>query len=221
MTTRPARRTNHSIGNAYDRLKQAIVTGEIQPGDALVEVELAAMLGVSRTPIREALRKLEADGLVARGLRGGLEVRARSPEEILDIYEVRILLEGEAARLAAMRASQLDLIRLQRLVDRSLSMREEDQDIDAWVAINKEFHQELWAACHSEPLQSVLARLSLHLLRYPATTLAYPGRWTQAIQDHAEIVKAIRERDPARAGELARRHFTEARDIRLRLWEEQ
>ena len=94
-------------GGAYERLKNAIITGELGPGTHLVESSLARLCQVSRTPVREALTRLEQDGLVHQGARG-LVVRERSPEEILDIYETRIVLEATAARLAAERHTALD-----------------------------------------------------------------------------------------------------------------
>lgn len=201
----------------YELIKRAIVTGELQPGEALVETSLAEKYDVSRTPIREALTRLEQDGLVRRTDRG-LVVRERSPEEILDIYEVRIGLEAMAARVAASRRSQIDLLNLRRIAKRL-----EDMDVadhDQMAAGNREFHQALWRATHSEPLMDLLARLDLHLVRFPATTLAQPGRWERANTEHSELVDAIEQRDAARAAEVATTHFTQARDLRLALWAE-
>lgn len=201
----------------YDRIKQAILDGTFPPGFALVELSVAEWCGVSRTPVREALLRLEQDGLVNKSDRGMI-VRERTPEEILDIYEVRIALEATAARLAAERHTVLDRVRLERLMTR---MEEAEGALGQLHADrNRDFHRGIWVASHNESLIDLLDRLNLHLLRYPITTLTAPGRWDQSIGEHRELVAAIVARDAARAQEIAERHFTAARDIRLALWEE-
>lgn len=205
----------------YEFLRDAIVTGEFPPGQPLVEAELAARVGVSRTPIREALRRLDAEGLLERGNRGSLVVRERSPEEIIDVYDVRILLEGEAARQASQKASSIDLARIERLVERGFDLEGPDGEGLAreQVALNREFHRSIWRAARNQALSSVLERLEMHLLRFPATTLSYPGRWDEAREQHAALAAAIAARDPERARRLAEDHFIAARNIRIKLWE--
>lgn len=203
--------------SAYDKLKEAILDGTLAPGAPLVESSVAEWCGVSRTPVREALTRLEQDGLVVRSDRG-LVVRERSPEEILDLYEVRIVLETLAARLAAERHSRLDVIKMERLVE--LGEKVDPGDAETMAKNNREFHRAVWQAARNEALLDLLNRLNLHLVRYPVTTLAYPGRWERALTEHRELVKAIADRDANRAGEIARDHFTGARDIRLKLWEQ-
>jgi DNA-binding GntR family transcriptional regulator len=85
---------------------------------------------------------------------------------------------------------------------------------------NRQFHRSVWRAGHNESLIDLLSRLDLHLSRYPATTLAVPGRWHEANLEHVAIVDAIEAQDPTRAGDLATAHFTRARDLRLQLWAE-
>jgi DNA-binding GntR family transcriptional regulator len=206
-----------SPAGPYERLKQAIISGELEPGTHLVESALARLCEVSRTPVREALTRLEQDGLVHHGPRG-LIVRERSPEEILDIYETRVVLEATAARLAAERATALDRVRLARALSRC-----DEADVDDPRSLshaNRELHRVIWKTTHNESLIDLLERLDLHLVRYPETTLAFPGRWEEAKGQHRDIVAAITERDAELAARLATEHFTTARDIRLRLWEE-
>lgn len=201
----------------YEVLKNAILQGDLAPGQPLVETTLATWCQVSRTPIREALVRLEQDGLVERNERG-LVVRKRSPEEILDIYETRIVLEATAGRVAAERRTEHDLRALRRLLDQAEKVAADNTDRQ--VQINREFHRAASRASHNESLIDLLERLNLHLARYPVTTLAFPGRWENATKEHTALVEAIERRDAAAAHELAQTHFTEARDIRLRLWEE-
>lgn len=201
----------------YQRIKDAILDATLLPGQPLVESALAEWCGVSRTPIREALLRLEQDGMVERGERG-LIVRQRSPEQILDIYEARIVLEATVARVAAERHTAFDRMRIERLLEETASVQTDD---GAHLArINREFHHGVWLASHNDSLLDLLSRLNLHLVRYPATTLAYPGRWEAALIEHRNLVEAILQRKGARAARIAEAHFTAARDIRLALWEQ-
>jgi DNA-binding GntR family transcriptional regulator len=181
----------------------------------LTETVLADQYDVSRTPIREALTRLEQDGVLVRSERG-LIVRMRSPEEILDIYEARILLEGRAARIAAERHSRVDVISLRRLA-KEMELVDTTDEI-AMVMANREFHQALWRATHNEAMIDLLARLDLHLVRYPATTLTQPGRWQEVNAEHLLVIDAVERSDGPGAEAIVTEHFTKARDIRLRLW---
>jgi DNA-binding GntR family transcriptional regulator len=200
--------------SVYDRLRSDIVTGVRPSGSALVETALADHYGVSRTPIREALLQLIRDGIVERDGRG-LVVCKRSPEEILEIYETRILLEGFAAQLAAERRSNLDLRRLERINE---EMRSIDGNTEHRVRSNRAFHEQLWAATKNRSLIDLLERIHMQLIRYSQTTLNYPGRWDTVIAEHEALLEAIRDQRADDARELAMRHMTAARDIRLELY---
>lgn len=209
----------HQLNSAvvYERIKQAILDATFEPGAPLVEATIAKRFGVSRTPIREALLRLEQDGIVERSDRG-LRVRERSPEEVLDIYETRIVLESTVARVAAERHTQFDRIRLERALQNPPDPAKVEPA--ALARHNRDFHQAIWLASHNESLVDLLGRLSLHLARYPATTLSYPGRWETAIDEHRQLVEAILARDSEKSASIAEHHFTQARDIRLALWSE-
>lgn len=214
--TAPAAASPQRRVSPYERIKQAIMSGDLLPGAQLVEVALAEWCEVSRTPVREALLRLEQDGLVTRGDQG-LVVRESSPEEILDIYDTRIVLEGRAAEVAAERRTSHDLMAMRRLLEKV--NRCPPDDAYALAEINREFHRAVWRASHNDSLIDLLERLNLLLGRYPATTLAYPGRFKVANREHKKLVDAIEARDQERAAEAATHHFISARDIRLRLWE--
>jgi len=197
-------------------LRLAVLQGDFKPGEPLREVQLAQWCGVSRTPVREALRRLEQDGLV-RWEGSSLTVRRRSPEEILDIYTTRIVLEATVASVAAERRTEHDLLQLRWALDRGAAIAATDEP-SALVEVNAAFNRRVWEASHNESLIDLLERLNLHLGRYPETTLVAPGRWPQSRQNHEELVAAIEARDADRAAEIARRHFTQAREIRLALF---
>lgn len=201
--------------DVYEELRSEIVTGTIPSGSSLVETAIAARYGISRTPVREALSRLEQDGLVERRDRG-MEVRSCSPEEILEIYGVRIVLEGLAARTAAEFRSALDLATLE---ERHLRMVATDPaDAIAMATTNRQFHEALWTSSHNRTLVDVLTRLNSHLTRYPATTLSSPGRWTTVLEDHRRLLDAIDAIDADAAGSIAESHMAAARDIRLRTY---
>ncbi|MCZ2813938.1 GntR family transcriptional regulator [Modestobacter sp. VKM Ac-2979] len=199
----------------YEKLTQAIMSGELAPGQALIETALAEWCEVSRTPVREALTRLEQDGMVVRGERG-LMVRERSPEEILDLYETRIVLEAMAARVAATRRSYMDLITMRRIGERLEAMDTSDEH--AMAAGNREFHKAIRQASHNDSLSDLLQRLDMHVARYPSTTLSQPGRWSEGNGEHREIITAIEAQDAKRAHDLTAAHFAKARELRLALW---
>lgn len=200
----------------YEQLKRGISAGEFSPGFPLVEGMLAETFGVSRTPIREALTRLEQDGLVVRTERG-LVVHERSPEEILDIYEVRILLAGLGARLAASRRTVLDLIRIRT---RHETLAQADpQDLQAIQEANRAFHRSVWKASHNTPVEEIMDRLSHQITaRYPVTSLTAPGRLPETIEEHRLLLEAIEAQDEERAAELARKHFEATKNARLSIW---
>jgi DNA-binding GntR family transcriptional regulator len=202
----------------YEKIKSAILSGELQPGQQLVETALATWCGVSRTPVREALRRLQQDGLIYRTERG-MSVRERSPEEILDIYETRLVLEALAGRVAADRRTQYDLRTLHHLLERGRDVKASDSA--GMVDANQRFHSAVWRATHNDSLIDLLDRLNLHVARYPGTTLSSPGRWKEAQGEHEALIVAIERRDGDAAHEIALQHLGAARDIRLSLFDEE
>lgn len=206
------------LSEVYERLRGEIVEGTFDAGANLVELALAERYGTSRTPIREALRRLEQDGLVERGDRG-MRVRARSPEEILEIYEVRIALEATAASAAATRHTDLDLIRVRKAQSAMDAVTTDDPP--AMAAANRAVHEAIWTASHNGTVVDLLTRLNNHLTRYPATTLKSAGRWEEALGEHHALIRAIESRDAALAGSLAQDHMTKARDLRLQIYRDE
>lgn len=195
----------------YERLREAIISGELSPGETLSENALAAAYGASRTPVREALHRLEIETLVERAGRS-VRVRETSPEEILDIYYVRISLEGAASRGAAERATEFDIARLRAA---AAAMRDAGDDPKERARRNRHFHEAMWAASHSPTLIDLLNRLNVHLVRYPSTTLEHEDRWREVLVEHEAILNAVVARDGELAKELAEEHMTAAREVRL------
>lgn len=203
------------MSNLYEDIRDKIIGGQLAPGEWLIEASLAAAHGTSRTPVREALRRLQQDGLVERGERG-LQVRQRSPEEILEIYRVRVGLEGMAARLAAEARTEFDLVRLESAHGAMENL--EQRDGGQMARLNQTFHEELWAAAHNRTLVDLLNRVLSHLSRYPSTTLVLPGRWEEVLDEHRQLIDAVRDRNGDLAQQINERHMAKGREIRLRMY---
>lgn len=198
-------------GAIYSAVREDVVSGRLPPGTPAREVALAQRFGVSRTPVREALRRLEHDRLLVATPRG-LVVRAMAESEVLQIYDLRVLLEGEAAHLAAESRSASDLLRLEALLSRDSALAEPDEAQRVHCA--SQFHAVLWEATHNEVLEDLLHRLTVHLVRGPRSTLSGPGRWEQALEEHADILEAVRRRDGVAARAAAALHLDRARAVR-------
>lgn len=196
----------------YHQLLEEVLEGDLRPGEILVETALGKRFGVSRTPIREALRMLEQDGILERVNRG-MRVRQTSPEEVLEIYGVRTILEAAAARDAAARRTESDLATLDRIMRTMTEAREAAPQ--EMAAINRSFHRAIWQASGNRTLADLLERLAVHLRRYPATTYLRAGRWEEALDEHRLLLAAISEGNPDSAAQVAEKHMQAARDVRL------
>ena len=198
----------------YDRLRTAVLNGEFRPGTILVETAVAEAYGVSRTPVREALRALEKDGILQYNGRH-LMVRITTLEEVMEIYDCRIVLEGVAAEWAARSRNDNDLILLELALNEMAKVV--DQTPFEMATVNHEFHDRLWRSSHNATLVDLLSRLEVHIRRYPEPTVSQPGRWEEVLAEHAGIIEAIRQQDEVLAQRLSREHMAAARDLRLKM----
>jgi DNA-binding GntR family transcriptional regulator len=201
----------------YADLRRQILSGALPPGTPLREIALAERFGVSRTPVREALRRLQQDRLLVPGGRG-MQVRAIDPHEVVQVYDMRILLEAEAAGQAARSRGEADLMRMEGLLSRDRALVDPDEATRSRT--NLEFHGAVWQAAHNAVLVDLLERLSIHLVHAPRSTLSVGDRWTTALDEHARLVAAVRARDEQAAREIAGQHMSAAREIRLALLRE-
>jgi DNA-binding GntR family transcriptional regulator len=199
---------------AYARLKEEIATGKMMPGSRVREVEIADRLGVSRTPVREALRRLEADGLVTHAPHMGAVVATLDHSAVIELYAMREILEGTAARFAARHASEVEIQDLAYLVETEMDRAE---DPAALAQINRAFHSALYHAGHNQFLLKALGALSDAMILLGGTTLAVDSRSTTAHEEHMAMVKAIAARDPDAAEGAAREHIRNAQRVRLKL----
>ena len=198
--------------DAYQMILQAIDLGTYRPGDRLVESELAERFGVSRTPIREALQRLETQSLLARDGRS-LIVASLDHNQMAELYVVRSELEGLAARLAARHATEEEVRLLQEMVA-------EDQkrvdDPSALSRTNRRFHRQVHLASHNRYLVQQLDLLYRSMALMTTTSLAAQGRSKIALGEHAAIVAAIAAGDGDTAFSELKGHISRAYEARLR-----
>lgn len=198
---------------AYQALREAIQKGELTPGTRLREVELAERLGISRTPIREALSRLESEGLVANEP-AGLVVTKLDHSMMSELYVMREVLEGTAAALAARHASDVEIAVLREIADHDDELLDDPEKL---AANNRFFHEMLYRCAHNRYLLKTLNTLHESLALLGPTTLAIPGRSQESALEHQELVSALERRDPVAAEQLIRRHIRAAYKARLSL----
>ena len=199
--------------DAYTLILEAIDTGLYRPGDRLVESELADRLGVSRTPVREALQRLETQSLLARDGRS-LIVASLDHNQMAELYVVRAELEGLAAKLAAKHATPEEKRVLQDMVDED---RKIVNDPNALARANRRFHKQIHLASHNRFLVQQLDLLHRSMALMATTSLAAEGRGMVAMQEHQNIVDAIVAGDQDGAFEALRQHISVAFMTRLKL----
>lgn len=200
-------------GNAaYRRLLEEIRAGRLLPGDRLRETELAEQLGVSRTPVREAIRQLEADGIVTHLPRQGATIRVLEYAEVVELYEMRAVLEGTAARMAARAASELELDELAAL---NADLAASKFSAEA-ARLNRQFHAMLLDIARNRFLSKSMQSLQKSLMILGHTTLSEGARTDQAAGEHEALLAALRARDGAAAEAAMRAHIESSQRVRIR-----
>lgn len=198
--------------DAYSMILDAIDTGTYRPGDRLVESELAERLGVSRTPIREALQRLETQSLLVRDGRS-LIVSALDHNQMAELYVVRGELEGLAARLAARNATEEEVLLLREMVEADNALKDHPA---ALARANRRFHKQIHLASHNRFLVQQLDLVHRSMALMATTSLAVQGRGEIAQQEHDRIVSAIEARDGDAADAALRAHISVAFTTRLK-----
>jgi DNA-binding GntR family transcriptional regulator len=198
----------------YKKLWQGIQDGEFHSGQRLREAELASRLKVSRTPVREALRRLTSEGLIEFAPSRGMMIVELDKQQVRELYALRETLEGAAARFAAQHASPSEIAALVELLerqDRSALPSEEA------ARLNRRFHNAIHEAAHNRYLVLSLRQLYASLALLPGTTFTAPGRIASAREEHGAILTAIQDRDAVRAEAAARHHIENAGRIRMQM----
>ena len=211
---RPDARPLHGA-SAYEALCAEIRSGALPPGARLLESEIAARLNVSRTPVREAIRRLEAEGLVDHEPRSGAVVRRLDYAEIMELYEMRTVLEGTAARLAARAASPAELDELQAINDEMAEVRGPDL-----ARLNRQFHLLLCRSARNRFLLRSTESIDNTLLILGPSSMEQPARAKKAVREHRAVLAALLARDGKAAEAAMRAHLEQAQRTRLRMLRE-
>ncbi|GAB5469325.1 MAG: GntR family transcriptional regulator [Rhodospirillales bacterium] len=199
--------------DVYKRLLDMIRDAELRPGTRLRESHLAELLGVSRTPVREALRRLEMQGLVTHEIHRGTVVRSLDHNTITELYFMREVLEGTAAASAARHASKAEIAALREMIEAD---RARLGDPTHLARTNQRFHAALYRASHNRYLVDILQGLRTSMWLLGPTTLSQPGRDEEALSEHIRIVDAIEAGDSEAADQAAQEHIRRAHTVRLK-----
>ena len=191
----------------FNTLRQAILRGELKPGERLMEIQLANKLGVSRTPIREAIRKLELEGLVLMIPRKGAEVAEITEKNMRDVLEVRKALEELAVQLACEKITQEELEELEQAGENFKKVLKRSKDITEVAEADVRFHDVIYMATDNQKLIHLLNKLREQMYRYRVEYLKNPDVHEQLIQEHEEIVYHIKRREKVEATAVTCQHI--------------
>lgn len=198
-----------------ETLRDAIRKGILEPGERLMEVQLAEELGISRTPVREAIRKLEQEGYVIMMPRRGTYVSDVSVRDVKEIFEIRSALESLATGLAARRIEPEDLEKLQNLLD-EIEIYINKNDIEKIVETDIKFHGLIYQVSGNERLVNIINNLKEQTARFRTQSMSYPGRLQETLEEHSEMVEAIANGDVSAARDAAEHHMESAEKTLLK-----
>jgi DNA-binding GntR family transcriptional regulator len=198
---------------AYASLIDALRSGDFAPGDRLREEDVAKRLNLSRTPVREALRRLENNGIVEHRPRIGAVIRKLSQTEVVELYEMRIVLERTAASMAAQHGSEAEFDALDDMNGRILDARDTPT---LGAAINQDFHEALYRAARNRFLLASAEAINNALILLGPTTYLDPDRIRIVVSQHSDVITALRQRDGDHAAEAAEAHLQTSLRYRLK-----
>lgn len=190
----------------FNTLRKAILKGEFSPGERLMEKQLADRLGVSRTPVREAIRKLELEGLVVMIPRKGAEVARVTEKDISDVLEVRATLEGLAVKLACKNMTPAELKKLVR-INQEFAKAADKSDVEKIIDLDIAFHDTIFKASNNDKLISILNNLREQIYRFRMEYVYHMADYKQLVREHQQIVDAISNNQSDKAQDSAIIHI--------------
>jgi DNA-binding GntR family transcriptional regulator len=198
----------------YKSIRDDITYGKLFPGERLVESQLAEKFNASRSPIREAIRQLEGDGLIRVNQKKGITVSRLSIKEIVEIYKLRWLLEGYAARLSAEQVTKAQILYLRNLHEK-LKVAGETSDVPTWIHNNILFHDFFSENCGNGNLHQILVNLKRRVYLYHYMIVSTPGNFKFYIDHHEEILKACKKNDGEMAEKYMKLHVESIKQVLL------
>lgn len=190
----------------FNTLREAIIVGELKPGERLMEVQLAEKMGVSRTPVREAIRKLELEGLVTMVPRKGAHVASLSPKNIVDVLEVRSALDGLAASLSSLKMKDEQIKELKQ-INKQFASFVAKENLQGSIKKDVEFHEVIYRSSGNEKLMQIVSNLREQVQRFRVIYLKDYSSQKDIESEHEEIIEAIARRDPEAALNAAKKHI--------------
>lgn len=190
----------------FDSLREAIIMGELKPGERIMEIQFAEKMGVSRTPVREAIRKLELEGLVVMAPRKGAHVAELSVKDIKDVLEIRSSLDGLASSLAAQRITDEELKELNNILKQFENYMEKN-NVNGLIKKDVEFHDLIYKASRNERLSHIASNLKDQIHRFRVVYLKDYSSPKELVKEHNDIYNAIKNKDAGLANHLAAEHI--------------
>ena len=209
-------RRRRLVDDATRALREAILNGRLPAGARLRQTDLAAQLQISRTPIREALGRLRQEGLISLLPGGGVRVPLLDLEEAVELYDLREVLDGLAARLAARRGSPAALAKIEKALARMAQCLER-RNPNQWFGAHVAFHDEIFRAGGHARLQGLAGVVRLSIRHFHPLLLKTEGRLEEAYREHRRIFEAIAAHDAEAAEREARAHIQNAKEIVLKV----
>ncbi len=200
---------NSLHSRVFNQIRNDILNGVYEPGESLIETKLSEELGVSRTPVREAFRQLELEGLVQSVPNKGVTVRGVSEQDIQDIYTIRRLIEGLAARWAAEKITPNELEELKEVVDLE-EFYTKKGDYNQLLKFDTRFHDIIFRASKSMPLMHTLSTFHHYVQKARKVSMSTPKRAKEVLGEHKAILQAIIEKDADKAEQLTTQHVRNA-----------
>jgi len=199
----------------FNTIREAIILGELKPGERLMEVQLAEKMGVSRTPVREAIRKLELEGLVEMLPRKGAHVADLSVKDIMDVLEIRATLDGLASSLSASRITEEEIKELRHLLQQFENYIEKGST-QGVIKKDVEFHDIIYRSSRNEKLIQISNNLREQVQRFRVIYIKDYGSSRELVKEHADILNAIANRDCEAAMKFAQRHIKNQEETIIR-----
>jgi DNA-binding GntR family transcriptional regulator len=187
-----------------ENIREAILKGQLKPGEKVAEPELAERFGISRTPIREAFRQLESEGYLTVIPRKGAVVTSLSERAVEEFYAIKSILEGYAARMAADNLTDKDIEKLEAINERLAQLATEG-DVKTFFKVHNEFHELFIKAAENEKLQELITKMMLKFNRLRLASLSLPGRMEISVQEHKKIIEAFKSKNGEMADNLVRK----------------
>ncbi len=204
MKSKPIERHQTLREKILETIREAILKGNLKPGEKVAEPELAERFGISRTPIREAFRQLESEGYLTVIPRKGAVVAALSEQDVQEFYAIKSTLEGYAAELAAGRLTEKELEKLESINQR-LKQLEAEGDVKAFFRVHNEFHDLFVKAAGNSKLYELIQQLGLKFNRLRMASLSVNGRMAISVAEHERLIEAFRAQDGNQAESLVKK----------------